>query len=153
MSGPGRHPLLDEAKSELDIVFEAVREAERLMAVPAMRGGGAADLYELYEMQADAVERFRLVSVLFAAASAADFPEEAAIRFAEIQPGFAPVAIECAAEIADFSRAFEAYQRGTAVAQQDDLVRRSTAAIEGAVRRLPQGASPQATIAPALHAE
>jgi hypothetical protein len=130
VTGPGRHPLIDEVKSELDIVFEAVRETERLFSSPALRDEATDDLVELYRMQAEGAERFALITALFAAAQLAETPERTPEYLSQLYPDFDAGHADLDGHIAEFAGALRHFLHGEGLSENDRAVRTHIAAIE-----------------------
>ena len=61
-----RHHLLDEAKAEVDVVFEEIRRVEA-----AQPRAGTCEIVQLWRLQTETVQRFDAIARAFAAASAA----------------------------------------------------------------------------------
>lgn len=150
-----RHPLLDEAKAELDVTYEEVRRAETKLLVRGEEAPGdpaasrkramarvergLAALAQAHELQRAATSRFAVMSGAFATAAACAEPVEAArlmlIRvFSGGRPFEAAERREALAELETFARTFQTFMRGSPDLEAERAVRAAWEAIDTRLR-------------------
>ncbi|MGF1462739.1 MAG: hypothetical protein ACFB2Z_06195, partial [Maricaulaceae bacterium] len=137
------HPLLDEAKTELDVGYDEFRRVEtqvvsRASAAKPTLERDYAQIGECYRLQSRALNRFSVMSAAFGFAAATADPDQACERLRRMvfRPRESVADTEqLEADIAGFVQAMRAFMFDAATLENERAVRQGWEAIETRLRK------------------